>query len=109
MKEVSEYITIDETLRFVLFGLQCALGVQFSGRECERVFTDSQNDGVSEKSYRFHESSGLIVRGEVEECEPETLILTVAGKKIDLADLIERSQYEVNRMRKAGGQKDPCD
>ncbi len=101
MKTASELVIVDEALRFVLFGLQCALGVQFSGRECERVFTDSHEDPVSAKSYTFHDSPRLTVTGQVEEYEPETIILTVSGKAIDLADLVQQAKYEANRMRKA--------
>lgn len=101
MNNVSAPIVIDDALRFVLFGLQCACGVEFSGRECERVFSDSRDNQVSAKSYVFFDSARLCVTGTVEEYEPETLILTVRGKQIDLLNLIERARYEVARMKKA--------
>ena len=99
MKIISESVIIDETLRFVLFGLQCTLGVQFSGMVCESVFSDSQNNQVNAKSYIFHESRNLIVKGQVEEYEPEIIILTVSGREINLSELVELARYEVHRMR----------
>jgi hypothetical protein len=44
-----ELLHIDMRLRFALFGLECALGVSFSGTECERVFQDTNKDHVSTK------------------------------------------------------------
>ena len=101
VKETRHLATIDDSLRFLLFGLQCKLGVEFSGRECERIFSDAEEDQVSAKSYKLHEGRSLSVVGQVEEYEPESIWLVVSGQSVDLADIAERARNEAYRMRRA--------
>jgi hypothetical protein len=99
-----ELANIDEGLRFALFGLECALGVEFSVREVERVFRDVRNDQVARREYRFFDGNHLRVTGVVEEYEPESIWLDVEGGALDqrgLAELLERAKNQAIRMRKA--------
>jgi hypothetical protein len=74
-----ERLPIGVRLRFVLFGLECVLGVSFAGAERERVFRDAADDQVSAKRYTFFESPRLTVRGRVDEYEPESIWVRVVG------------------------------
>lgn len=74
-------VIIDHGLRFVLLGLECAFDVPLSVRECERVFRDAETDQVSPKQYDFYSSPSLRISGRVEEYEPETLRLSVEGRR----------------------------
>ena len=100
MTETRHEVTIDAPLRFLLFGLQCTLGVEFSARECERIFADARDDQVSAKAYALYEGTGLSVTETVDEYEPETISLMVSGKNVDIAGLEERARHEVYRMKK---------
>jgi len=108
MTETRHEVTVDDSLRFLLFGLQCALGVEFSARECERVFADARDDQVSAKDYVLYEGTGLSVIATVAEYEPETISLVVSGRNVDIADLEERSRYQAHLMRKES-ERDPGD
>jgi len=80
MAEVAEeFLPIDTTLRFALFGLECALGISFNGVECERIFREAVEDQVSAKNYLLFESRRLVVSGRVDEYEPESIWLRVQG------------------------------
>ncbi len=90
MTKVAEvFVPIDRRLRFVFFGLECALGITLYPLETERVFRDWQNNHVSEKSYLFHDSRALHVSGKVEGYEPGDLILRIEGRRC-LQDLLQR-------------------
>jgi len=81
MAEVAEeLLPIDTTLRFALFGLECALGVTFNAAECERVFRDATVNQMSSKQYVLFESSRFNVSGRVDEYEPESIWLRVQGE-----------------------------
>lgn len=98
-------IPIDLTLRFVLFGLECALGVALSAPEAERVFREAAEDQVSAKDYVFHQSRGLSITGRVDKYEPETIWLRVDGRR-NLTALLERvieaAEHRVARLRTEG-------
>lgn len=80
MAEVArEFVLIDDRLRFVFFGLECALDVMLYPQETERVFRNCRDDQVSAKGYSFYESRRLRVLGQVDEYEHETLILQIEG------------------------------
>ena len=90
MTKVAEvFVPIDRRLRFVFFGLECALGVTLYPLETERVFQDCQNDQVSAKSYLFHDSRALRVSGKVDEYEHEDLILRIEGVR-SLQNVLQR-------------------
>jgi hypothetical protein len=74
-------VPIGDGLRFVFFGLECALGVTLYPLETERVFRDARADQVSAKAYRLHESPRLRVLGRVDEYEPDTIVLRVEGRR----------------------------
>ena len=104
MDVAEESLTIGIRLRFVLFGLECALGVSFAGAECERVFLDAAQDRVSSKRYTFFESLRLAVTGRVDEYEPETIWLTVEGGRgvgEALRRTVEGSEFAVFRLRRS--------
>lgn len=96
-------ISIDLTLRFVLFGLECVYLIETSGRETNRVFRDSRADQVSTREYVFFERSDLKISGIVEAYEPETILLCVetSGKqRCRLADLVEKAQSHVQSLNR---------
>jgi len=92
---------IDGSLRFALFGLECALSVEFSVTEVERVFRDSKADQVSAKEYVLCESGNLRVSGLVDAYEPESIWIHVEGSRIEQADLeglFERARNQALRF-----------
>lgn len=99
MKSTQCQMIIDDSLRFFLFGLQCLLGVTFSGSLCDKVFQDSREDSVSEKAYSLHQGRRLKVTAWVEDYEPETIWIKVVGKAVDLDSLAKAAGYESFRMR----------
>lgn len=81
MAEVAEeLLPINTTLRFALFGLECAIGISFNGVECERIFREAAENQVTAKQYVLFESRRLIVEGRVDEYEPESIWLRVQGE-----------------------------
>jgi hypothetical protein len=78
-ERAEEFVPIDLTLRFVLFGLECALGVGLSAPEAERAFREAAEDRVSAREYVFHESGKLLITGRVDEYEPGVMRLHVEG------------------------------
>ena len=105
MTETAEaMVPIDLTLRFVLFGLECALGVALSAAEAERAFREAVEDQVSAKDYNFHQSRNLSITGRVDEYEPETIRLRVEGPRrmaALLRTVVEAAGSHVGRLRKA--------
>jgi hypothetical protein len=101
-KRVQATALIDTSLRFALFGLECAMGLEFSVKEIERVFLDARDDQVSAKDYVFFAADNLKVYGHVDEYEPETIQLHVENSRIDqrlLDSVMERARYQTVRMR----------
>jgi len=76
---VEESLIIDTSLRFALFGLECAFGVTLDGVECERIFCDSIEYQISAKEYLLHNSPRLLIAGRVDDYEPEMIHLRVSG------------------------------
>lgn len=112
MSEVAEVLMpIDCRLRFVLFGLECALGVPLSAPEAERVFRECEEDQVFAKEYEFYRSRRLRVSGRVDEYEPEAIWLRVEGDR-KVAGLLKRvaegAELHAFRLRAAQGNED-CD
>lgn len=99
-----EQLPIDLRLRFALFGLECVLGVSFSGAECERVFRDAKGDQVSAKRYTFFTSPRLAVTGRVDEYEPESIWIRVEGGKGN-SEILRRvaadSEFAAVRLRES--------
>ncbi len=99
---------IGEQLRFIFFGLECALHVEFKPDETERVFADAGTDAkgfvdVQAKRYTFWNSPGLRVTGQVDHHEPETVRLIVESARAvepSLSAIGERAEYQVFRMRR---------
>lgn len=99
-KNAEELVSIDMQLRYALFGLECALGVSFSGTEWERVFRDAELDQVSVKEYLFFESSSLTVTGRVDAYEPESIWLRIEGSQNHtevLQRVVDGAKYAVLR------------
>ncbi len=74
---------IDDSLWLVLFGIQSTLEIDLKGKEVKRIFSDSEADQVSAKTYQLFEMKEIIVKEIVEEYEPETIELIVTTKKLD--------------------------
>lgn len=103
-ESAEEFIPIDLTLRFVLFGLECTMGVALSAPEAERAFREAGEDRTSAKEYVFHESADLIITGRVDEYEPDIIRLRVEGRRVRaamLGPLVESAAYHVSRWRRA--------
>lgn len=102
MAEVAEeLLPIDTTLRFALFGLECALGISFNGVECERIFREAAENQVSAKQYVLLESRRLIVSGRVDEYESESIWIRVQGEPSIAAvmrQVVERSKSHAVRL-----------
>jgi hypothetical protein len=98
-------LPIDLRLRFALFGLECALGVPFSGAECERVFQDAESDSAPAGSYTFFQSAHLSVTGRVEDYEPETIWVEIRGARGDVSELLARvsegAEIQVFRLNRS--------
>jgi hypothetical protein len=99
-------VACDSSLRFALFGLECATGVEFSAKEVERVFLAAREDQVSAKEFLFVETARLRVSGYVEEYEPETIKVRVECNAIDqrlLDSIVERAKYQAFRCKGDAG------
>lgn len=94
-------LTIDRELRFTLFGLENALGVEFDVAAVEQVFMHEVEHGSADGNYILYESLRVRVLAYVEEYEPETVWLTVEnlkGDEVKAADIAERAHYQILRM-----------
>lgn len=103
MTEETQLLSIDEALRFVLFGLECTLDVELNPAIVEQVFSDTEADAVSAKRYAFWSGPGMEVTGHVQEYEPESLWLTIQSQRVhkpSLSDIVERAKYHVLRWAK---------
>ena len=101
-KEI-QLISIDDQLRFTLFGLECALNVELDATVVEQVFSDAEGGSSSEKRYIFWAGSGTEITGYVEDYEPGDLWLTVQSRqnyKPLLSVIAERAGYHVLRWAK---------
>lgn len=99
----TQLITIDDQLRLILFGLECALDAEFSVEAVEKIFSDGAEDAVSEKRYTLWDGPRLKVTGFVEQYEPEDIWLTVQSAKVftpTLPIIVERAKYQIYRLDK---------
>ena len=79
-------ITITPDLRVLLSAFERLLRVKFKEEEVERIFVDAEADSeggmdISEKNYLLYGDGKLVVRGEVDEYEPETIWLIIEGAR----------------------------
>jgi hypothetical protein len=58
VKPATILVTIDESLRYVLYGISVLLNVELSAREIERLFSDARAGESPAGPYVFHESPG---------------------------------------------------
>lgn len=103
-----EFVNIDDRLRLVLFGLECAFNVEFDPKETERIFQDAKEDQISFKEYTLCHVPPLRVFGQVEEYESEEIRLFIEGpqKIVDqFRRVIELSEYHYLRMIAARDQE----
>lgn len=108
MTRAEAIFIIGQQLRFVLFGLECALHVEFNPDETERVFADAGTDvdgflDSRAKRYMFWDAPGLRVTGQVDDHEPETLRLIVESTRTiepSLSAIGERAAHQMSRMRR---------
>jgi len=105
MAESSEILVpIDLTLRFILFGLECASCIILSAPEMERVFREATEDHVSAKEYVFYRSPDLSITGRVDEYEPETVWLRIEGRSeiaSSLDRIVETARFHVARLQRS--------
>jgi hypothetical protein len=97
----TQLVTINDQLRFVLFGLECALDAEFSVDAVEKIFSDGEQDAVSEKRYKLWAVKRQSVTGYVEAYEPADVWLTVQSLKPfapSLRAIIERAKYQAYRL-----------
>jgi hypothetical protein len=97
----TQLVTIDNQLRFVLFGLEYALDVEFSVDVVEKIFSDGEQDAVSEKNYKLWAVKHQVVMGYVKAYEPEEVWLTVQRTKPftpSLLTIIDRAKYQAYRL-----------
>lgn len=100
---IFESVLINSKLRLVLFGIQCVLDIEIDPKDIDKVFRDSEEDATSAKRYTFWEDGKTNFYGEVEDYEPETIILNIISKKItseELKRIISRAEYEVYNTQK---------
>ncbi len=103
MPAETEYVTINNQLRLVLFGLECAIDVEFAPDVVEQIFIDTRSDSRSEKHYALWSGARLKVKGYVEDYEPEALWLTVEADRPfrpSLAALVEKAKYQAYRLER---------
>ena len=103
MVEETQLLSINESFRFILFGLECALDAELNPSVLEQVFSDAENDMVSEKRYTFWSGPSVEVTGHIEGYEPESLWLMVRsrqGCKPSLSEIAERAKYHTLRWAK---------
>ena len=86
-QETRELLIIDNTLRYVLYGVCVVLDIDMRAGEIERLFTASAAGDATSRSYEFHRSSRVSVLGRVDEHEPESVWLSVAAPKFNQANL----------------------
>jgi hypothetical protein len=100
-KRAQALTIIDLSLRFALFGIGCAMRVEFSAKEIERVFQDFADDQVSAKQYVFFDDGKTRVDGNVHEYEPGTIKLNLRNTSVTqcaLDNIIERARYQSLRI-----------
>ena len=103
MVRETQPVTIDNQLRLVLFGLECALDVEFPVEAVGKIFSDCEEDAVSEKRYVLWAARRQKVTGYVQDYEPGDILLTVETPKPfspSLAAVIERAKYQAYRLKK---------
>jgi hypothetical protein len=92
---VEQLLPINESLRYVLYGVSVMLQIDLRASEIERMF-DETRSVASSKQYEFHRSPRVVVVGTVEEYESETVLLSVQARKFDesaLRRLINAAQH----------------
>jgi hypothetical protein len=77
--EATELLIIDDTLRYVLYGVSVVLGIDMRASEIERLFVSSASDDSTAQNYEFHRSPRVLVSGRVDAYEPESVWLCVAA------------------------------
>ena len=103
MATETRLVTIDNQLRLVLFGLECALDVEFSAATVEQIFSESKGGSSREKQYTLWAGPHLKVTGYVEDYEPGDIWLTVEGIKSftpPLLIIIERAKFHTYRLER---------
>jgi len=112
MATETQLVPIDNQLRLVLFGLECALDVEFAPDVVEQIFADAQADARNEKRYTLWlgprlkvtaHVARLKVTAHVEGYEPEDLWLTVEAHtpfNPTLPAILERARYQAYRLER---------
>lgn len=91
--QATELLIIDDTLRYVLYGVSVVLGIDMRSSEIERLFAAKDSGDGTARTYDFHRSPRVVVTGCVDEYEPESVWLSVSAPNFD--------QSELQRLREA--------
>ena len=99
----TQFVTIDNQLRLVLFGLECALDVEFAPAVVEQIIADSHSvrGDDKDKQYTLWSEPKLKVNGVVEAYEPDDVLLIVESNKPSspsLSAIVERAKYQHYRL-----------
>jgi hypothetical protein len=105
-----QLLYVDTKLWFILFGLECALGVEFNADVTERLFRqeDSAGDSAEQwllgiKRFQLYARRGILVTATKEEYEDGYITLSVEAVKPyqpSLAEIVVRASYQVFRMQR---------
>jgi hypothetical protein len=87
LPETTQLLTVDDTLRYLLYGVSVVLRIEMRASEIERLFAASASRDSTAQLYEFHRSPRVLVTGRVDEHEPESVWLTVVARKFDQTEL----------------------
>ena len=102
MSSYIQELPVDDSLRLVLFGLECALDVEFNVSVVEQIFADAAQS-KSNIRYTLCDVPRTLVTGHAGDYEPGTLWLTVSSYRNcspALPVIVERAQYQMLRWNK---------
>lgn len=92
------FFSVNDHLRFVLFGLECALNVEFNPAEVKRLFDNAEQDNSSGGEYVFWRGRGQSITGRVKPGESYYLTLRLESRRPvepALSEIAERAKYHV--------------
>jgi len=83
MQKASLLLSIDQELRFILYGIATSLDAVINSNEVERLFAHSEAGDRTAQDFVFYDGPLSKVFGHVDEYEPETVFLHVESKRLD--------------------------
>lgn len=99
---VSTYVlgNLDDTFRFMLFGLECALDVELDACAVERLY---RHCALENKAYLLYQDTATKVTARVDAYEPGTAWLDVETQKAvspPLCEIASRAHSQALRMHR---------